>query len=376
MSAGDLTIRLGIDASDSTKQIQEINRELKSLDKQIKSVSDTTDGYNKTSDSLKKQLELQTQKQDALNAKLKAQEKILKDRDQSLKREQQKLQNLQKSTRATADEIDKQTKSVEKAQVAYNKANREYAETQTELQKVNRTIEDTKNKISSLDNEVTDTTKDVSKFNEEIKKVSTIDALGTWCTNTGQKLQDLGLRMYNVGEKVTALGMTIQHNIGDRVWRGLEYAYDVFTDFETALTNTSAIAGYNAEQLNTIKESCKALGAEMPLTASEVAEAYGYMALAGWDYEQQLNGIEGITKSSIAWNTDLATTSDLVTDALSATGKTVDDLTWFLDIATKTQNKANTTATDLMKAWIECGGTANQLGIDIDESAVALGVLA
>ena len=106
----------------------------------------------------------------------------------------------------------------------------------------------------------------------------------------------------------------------------------------------------------------------MPLTASEVAEAYGYMALAGWDYEQQLSGIEGITKSSIAWNTDLATTSDLVTDALSATGKTVDDLTWFLDVATKTQNKANTTATDLMKAWIECGGTASQLGIDIDES--------
>ena len=158
MSAGDLTIRLGIDASDSTKQIQEINKELKSLDKQIKSVSDTTNDYNKKSESLNKQLELQTQKQDALNAKLKAQEKIKEERGKALEREQQKLEALQKSTRATSDEIDKQTKNVEKAQNAFNKANREYAETQTELEKVNRTVEDTKTKINALGEKVTDTT--------------------------------------------------------------------------------------------------------------------------------------------------------------------------------------------------------------------------
>ena len=137
-----------------------------------------------------------------------------------------------------------------------------------------------------------------------------------------------------------------------------------------------AISGFTTKQMEEVANVTKKLGAEMPLTASQVSDAFGYMALAGYSFEEQMASIENITKASIAWGSDLGRTSDLITDSLSALQLGVEDMDRYLDVVTRAQNRSNTTAVAMTEAYIECGGTLANLGIGIESSATALGVLA
>ena len=111
-------------------------------------------------------------------------------------------------------------------------------------------------------------------------------------------------------------------------------------------------------------------------TATEASEALGYMALAGWDVNTSISALEPVLRLSEATGMDLATCSDLVTDSMSALGLTVDELSGYLDVACKANNKSNQTAQQLMEAYIGCGGVLNNLGVSVEDSATALGVLA
>ena len=120
----------------------------------------------------------------------------------------------------------------------------------------------------------------------------------------------------------------------------------------------------------------RAAGRATTKTAQESAEALGYMALAGWSVDDSVSGLMPILKLSEATQADLATTSDLVTDSMSALGLEVSDLQKYLDTATVANNKSNQTAQMLMEAYIGVGGTFNRLGTPLNESSALLGVLA
>ena len=102
----------------------------------------------------------------------------------------------------------------------------------------------------------------------------------------------------------------------------------------------------------------------------------GYMALAGWNVEESTAALTPVLKLAEATQADLATTSDQVTDSMSAMGVGIDDLQGYLDVIVTTNNKANTTAADLMDAFIGCGGAARAAGMNYKETSTALGILA
>ena len=117
-------------------------------------------------------------------------------------------------------------------------------------------------------------------------------------------------------------------------------------------------------------------GKATTFTASEAADALGYMALAGWNVEESTAALTPVLKLAEATQADLATTSDQVTDSMSAMGVGIDDLQGYLDVIVTTNNKANTTAADLMDAFIGCGGAARAAGMNYKETSTALGILA
>lgn len=153
-------------------------------------------------------------------------------------------------------------------------------------------------------------------------------------------------------------------------------AVSTYADFDQAMANTAAICGATADDYARLQQAALDMGKATTKTATESAEALGYMSLAGWDVNESIAGLEPILRLSEATQMDLATCSDLVTDSLSALGLQVSDLGEYLDVAAMANNKSNQTAQMLMEAYIAVGGTMKNLNVPIQESAAALGVLA
>lgn len=147
-------------------------------------------------------------------------------------------------------------------------------------------------------------------------------------------------------------------------------------EFETAMSSAAATADATPEQYKKMEEAARAMGRATSKTAAESAAALEYMALAGWDVDTSISALPSVLKMSEASGMELARTSDLITDSMSALGVSIEGLPGYLDVAAKAQNKSNQTAEQLMEAYLGVGGTMNNLSVPITESATALGVLA
>ena len=160
-------------------------------------------------------------------------------------------------------------------------------------------------------------------------------------------------------------------------------AVNNYKDFEKAMDASAVTARASNEEYAQMEAAARAAGAATTKTATEAAEALGYMALAGWDVQKSTAGLMPILRLSEATNLDLARASDLVTDSMSALGvgeangiKGVQDMTDYLNLAVQAQRASNTSAEALMEALIGCGGAAKSIGVDMGDLSTALGVLA
>ena len=192
------------------------------------------------------------------------------------------------------------------------------------------------------------------------------------CMTADKNLSDLGKSAKAAG-KVMAAGMTAAATAAAAVAAS---SLSVYEDFQQAMANTAAIAGTTGEEYEALEAAAREMGSKTTKSATEAAEALGYMALAGWDAQQSIAGLEPVLRLSEATQMDLARCSDLVTDSMSALGLSVDELQGYLDLTVQTNNKANTTAENLMEAFIGCGGAAKTTGVDLNDLATALGILA
>ena len=153
-------------------------------------------------------------------------------------------------------------------------------------------------------------------------------------------------------------------------------AVSEYSEFEQSMANTAGIAGATESEYEKLSKAAREAGKATTFTASEAADALGYMALAGWNVETSTKALTPVLKLAEATQADLATTSDQVTDSMSAMGVGIDELQEYLDVVVMTNNKANTTSAALMEAMIGCGGAARASGMDFKETATALGILA
>lgn len=153
-------------------------------------------------------------------------------------------------------------------------------------------------------------------------------------------------------------------------------AVETYQTFETSMKNTAAISKATGSEYDRLESAARAAGRATTKTAAESADALGYMALAGWNTQQSIEGLMPILRLSEATGKDLKTTSDLVTDSLSAVGMQVDDLGTYMDKLVELNNDANTNAQQAMEALVKTGGAARALGVDFDDLSTSLGILA
>ena len=155
-------------------------------------------------------------------------------------------------------------------------------------------------------------------------------------------------------------------------------AVNTYKDFQQSMSNVAGILSVSqtSDTYKQLENVAREAGKSTTKTAQESADALSYMALAGWSVEDSMNGLMPILRASEATGADLATTSDLVTDSMSALGLQTSQLGNYLDVCARAQNKSNTTLTQMQEAYIGCGGTFKTFNTPLQESGALLGILA
>lgn len=153
-------------------------------------------------------------------------------------------------------------------------------------------------------------------------------------------------------------------------------AIKVGSDFEAGMSKVQAISGATGEELIALTEKAKEMGAKTKFSAGESAQAFQYMAQAGWKTGDMLNGIEGIMDLAAASGEDLAMVSDIVTDALTAFGLQAKDSAHFADVLAKASSNSNTNVGLMGYTFQYVAPVAGALGYSIEDCAVAIGLMA
>ena len=169
---------------------------------------------------------------------------------------------------------------------------------------------------------------------------------------------------------LVAAGVTISAGAG------IADTVKTYADFEAAMSEVKAIAGATSEEFAQLTEKANQMGAVTKFTASESAEAFKYMAQAGWDAKEMMDGIEGLMSLAAASGEDLGTTSDIVTDALTAFGMAAKDSGRFADVMAMAANATNTDVAKMGDTFKYVAPVAGALGYSIEDTAVAIGLMA
>lgn len=218
--------------------------------------------------------------------------------------------------------------------------------------------------------EIAKTEQDLKKFETQLKSMEpTIESFG-------DKLQKAGDKIGDAGKKLTDAGKNLSMKVtAPLVGLGVAAA-KTGMDFEAAMSEVGAISGAAGEDLAKLEALAKEMGATTKFSASEAAEGLKYMAMAGWDTQQMLEGLPGVLSLAAASGEDLGRVSDIVTDALTAFGMQASEAGEFADILAAASSNANTNVGMLGESFKYVAPVFGSLGYSAEDAALALGLMA
>lgn len=211
-------------------------------------------------------------------------------------------------------------------------------------------------------------------ISKKIKKIE--DSAKTTADRFSEKFKDAfdkTKKYAGAAVKGIAVGFTAT---SAAITAGVGAAIKVGSDFEAQMSTVSAISGANAESMELLGAKAKEMGIKTAFSATEAGQAMEYMAMAGWKTEDMLNGVEGIMNLAAASGEDLAATSDIVTDAMTAFGLSADQSTRFADVLAAASSNANTNVGLMGETFKYVAPVAGAMGFSIEDTAVAIGLMA
>ena len=147
-------------------------------------------------------------------------------------------------------------------------------------------------------------------------------------------------------------------------------------EFQEQMSGVKAISGATTEEIAQLSNKAKEMGASTKFTATEAGQAMEYMAMAGWKTEDMLGGIEGIMNLAAASGEDLASVSDIVTDALTAFGLSASDAGHFSDVLAQASSNANTNVSMMGSTFQKVAPVAGALGYSVEDMSLGIGLMA
>ena len=191
----------------------------------------------------------------------------------------------------------------------------------------------------------------------------------------GKKIETIGSSIETAGDKISGFGRSIAP-VSAAAAAGLTASAKSFMDFESGMSKVAAISGATGDDLAALTDKAKEMGETTKFSASESAEAFSYMAMAGWKSGQMLDGIAPIMNLAAASGEDLASVSDIVTDALTAFGLKASDAAGFADVLAAASSNANTNVSLMGESFKYAAPVAGSMGYSIQDVAIAMGLMA
>ena len=220
-------------------------------------------------------------------------------------------------------------------------------------------------KYEALQREIIETEQELKRLQHEAATTSTALA----------KIDEIGGKMENLGNSIAGVGKTIMP-ISTAVGGLGIAAVKTAADFDSAMSQVAAVSGATGDDLQSLRDKAREMGEKTKFSASEAAQAMNYMAMAGWKSKDMISGIDGIMNLAAASGEDLATTSDIVTDALTAFGLSAADSGHFADILAAASSNANTNVSMMGETFKYCAPIAGALGFSAEDTAEAIGLMA
>lgn len=201
----------------------------------------------------------------------------------------------------------------------------------------------------------------------------------------------IGGGITNVGKSLSSVGTSLTKSVTTPLLGIGGVVIKTSADFESAMSKVQAISGATGADFDKLNAKAREMGAKTKFSASESAEAFQYMAMAGWDVDSMLGGISGVMNLAAASGEELGTVSDIVTDAMTAFGLSaketskvlkdgveveVDNTTRFVDALAAASNSSNTNVAMLGESFKYVAPVAGALGYSVEDVAVALGLMA
>lgn len=266
---------------------------------------------------------------------------------------------MQKATQQT--ELLKKQIDTQKASVATAKANVERyskatGENSTQTLKWKATLKEAENELKRLEMELANVPNKLQIM--------------------GQNMQQVGAMIQSVGKKMTSVGTTLTKYVTVPIVGLAAAAVKTTADFDKSMSKVAAVSGATGKDFEALRSKAREMGATTKFSATEAAEAFNYMAMAGWKTEDMLEGVEGIMNLAAASGEDLATTSDIVTDALTAFGKSASDSGRLADIMAAASANANTNVAMMGETFKYAAPVAGALGFTMEDTAIAVGLMA
>nr|DAO04899.1 MAG TPA: minor tail protein [Caudoviricetes sp.] len=208
------------------------------------------------------------------------------------------------------------------------------------------------------------------------KMSSPLRTAGTYLQDNARQWMKAGKQIERSGKAIAGVGTNLTKTVTAPI-AGIGVAsVKLAADFEKGMSTVQSISGATGTDLEMLSKKAKEMGLKTKYSASESAEAFKYMAMAGWKAGEMADGIEGVMYLAGATGEDLAGTSDIVTDALTAFGMQAKDTNKFVDVLAQTANKSNTSVSMLGESFKYVAPVAGALKFNAQDVSTALGLMA
>lgn|GEM_PF-1008946 len=398
MPSKDQTMRWKVDISQFKKNIADAKRQIQLANAEFKTATGGARDWASSMDGLEaklKQLAVTAKNQRTVLDQLEQEYELVKREMGETSPAAERLRIQIENQRAAVAKTEKQTDTYSKA---LEEMAREQKAAETPMGKLNKTIEEQERELEDLKEQYKNAVAQYGKNSKEAKTLadqidslsgelkdnkSQVEKLDKAANDLDRTFVDTDKATDDLKDGFTVLKGAAANLLADGI-RALvgglkdlaKSTYEAGANFESEMSKVGAISGATADDMDKLRKKAKEMGASTKFTATEAGEALEYMAMAGWKTDDMLNGLEGIMSLAAASGEDLGTTSDIVTDALTAFGMEAKDAGHFADVLAAASSNANTNVSMMGESFKYVAPVAGSLGFSVEDVSVALGLMA
>lgn len=382
-----------------TQAVSNANKEANLLKTELKNLTKEFEGNANSMQALQAKQQALTQMQTAYQQKLEAAKRGLQNATSAYNQQSQRLNELKEKLKSAQEAQKRMEDAGDNASDSYKEQCKQVEELAKAVDKQNVNtlrasgrVTDWNKRIADANGQLRDANKALdqnSQYLDEARKASdhcatSIDNMGNAVEGAAGNFNESTQVVSSWSEKfkgaVAGQAVSVAANaigeIADKAKEAARYVVEVGSSFEAAMSEVEAISGATGDELDALTEKAKKLGASTKFSATESAEAFKYMSLAGWSTSQMLASVDGVMNLAAASGMDLAAASDMVTDYLSAFNMEAEKAAYMADMMAYAQANSNTTAAQLGDAYGNCASILNTAGQDIETVTALLEAMA